>query len=181
MHNQEFEVRVREAMRLAVDRALKKRLPMEVAKDIAQDTVIAKAELLLSPGWVKVVEDYAMGLVVKFARQCNKENKAYEKVSEQVEDTMSENIRWKGKRGSNEASKSFVRDIAENGLLPREWQVVHGRYWSRKTLTAIAGDINISKQAVAEIHKKALFNLQQTLHKAGITKETWHAWYHETV
>ena len=181
MHNQEYAVRVHEALRLALDRAIKKRLPLEVAKDIAQETVIAKADLLFAEDWVKVVCDHAMELVKEYVKKFNIENKAKDMMAEHIEDTMSDNIRWKGRRGGNEMSKSFIRDIAENGLWPREWQVIHGRYWNKKSFTVIAEDIGISKQAVASIHDNAIGHLRQALHKNGITKETWNKWYHERV
>jgi len=71
-----------------------------------------------------------------------------------------------------------IRDIAETGLLPREWQVVHGIYWAGKTQGEISKTLSTSQQSVSLIHDKALNNMRQVLHRYGVYKDNCLAWYY---
>ena len=170
MHDQARDSRIAEAYRLALDRVYRKRLPLEVAKDIAQDTVIELYNVLANDGWQKRVCDEAMERTKKAVKENNKEEK--------MKDIAEING---GRRSGNEVSRAFIRDMAERSLLPREWQVVHRLYWHCKKKVVIAEELGISPQAVGQFGEKALLFLKQALSRDGITRETWNDWYYKGV
>jgi RNA polymerase sigma factor (sigma-70 family) len=76
------------------------------------------------------------------------------------------------------ARKEQIRNMAENGLTPREWQVVHGYYWSRQTFREIGERIGMKERNTCKLHANALGHLRQALHKMGVYKENCLVWYY---
>jgi len=82
------------------------------------------------------------------------------------------------KEEPSESAKEILRDIAENGLLPREWQVIHGIYWNKKKQRELATALDTTQQNIDVMHRRALDNMRQALHRYGVYKDNCLAWYY---
>jgi len=172
VHDQARDVRIKAAYKMTLGALLRSRkcLPREVAKDMAQESISALWHIIMEDGWQRAIINRALNCATQDTRAYKKEEK--------MKKVLQENG---GHRGGNEASRAFVRDIAERGLTNREWQIVHGLYWQCKRQVDIAEELGLTKQALWVANHRTLLFLRQALHRHGITKESWNDWYYNGV
>ena len=157
-------------MALAVEaiRRKSKRIPFVIVQDCAQETVIHCALVLMDEGWMDTVTNKALELFKEQSRDYKRDEK--------MKDILQHN--WCRQRG-HERSKSVIRDLAENGLTPREWQVIHRMYWLGKNGQELGDELGVTRQAVSLVKISALDHMRQALHRMGIRKSNYLEWYYE--
>lgn len=172
MYDQVLEARVREAFKLSYSEVARRGLPVEVAKDIAQDVTISLCDVLFDDGWQIDIMNTTKRQVEKYVRKHNRE--------EEMKHEYKISLSTPDRKRVDERSRAEFNEVVQSCLTQREWQVVHRRWWRRIPIEQIADEMGCTHQNVSFITQRALRALRQALHSMEIYRHTWRDWYYKS-